>query len=422
MANKQAGGRAPGQERRHAGCLLLASHFRPLTGGAQAVYDALARERPEDIAILTSARNAATGQPVDGVAEFDAAAPYHIARVEVMRPPLLPASPGVRHKLKSRLLARRIRRDVWKALKAELRVTGARTVCIGSLDGLGWLVEPVRRRLGLPVILFTHGEEISQAAYSDKAEDARRTALNAADAVIAVSRFTAGLISEKYAVPPRRVHLLSNGVDFDRFATPARGDVRARFNLGTGPLVLSLGRLVRRKGFDRLLEAWPVVRGAVPGAVLAVAGEGPLGPELAGHAAMPELAGSVRFLGKVPDDVVPALMQAADLFAMPNRTMPDGDTEGFGLVFLEAAAAGTPSVAGNAGGAPDAVRHLETGLLVDGNSPTDIATAIVRILGDADIRASMGKAARDHARGADWSARAESFLSICESLLHTHED
>ncbi|MCJ9429147.1 glycosyltransferase family 4 protein [Kordiimonas marina] len=402
-----------------AKCLLVTTHYRPLVGGAQAVYDALARESGGAISVLTASSNPADGTTVQGAAAFDAAAPYPISRIPMLRVPLLPARPSLLTRLHAHLLDWSLRGEVQMALMQAVAASGASCVCIGALDSLGWLVDPVHEKLGLPVILFTHGEEISQGAYSPRAEDRRRDALNSADAVIAVSRFTARLIHEKYGVPEGRIHLLTNGVDYARFSTKTDGNARAEFGLGDDPLVLSLGRLVRRKGFDTLLAAWPQVLKAVPEAQLAIAGDGPLRAELEEKA---EALGHVQLLGRVEDDNLPALMQAADVFAMPNRTMPDGDTEGFGLVFLEAAAAGTPSVAGNAGGAPDAVTDGETGLLVDGNDVGDVARAIIRLLTDDSFRADLAAKAQAHAAEEDWPQKAQAFLSLCEKLPHPPQD
>ena len=115
-------------------------------------------------------------------------------------------------------------------------------------------------------------------------------------------------------------------------------------------------------------------------------------------------------LGWMSANQLKAAYQRADVFAMPNRTMPDGDTEGFGLVFLEAAAQGTPSVGGRAGGAIDAIIEGETGLLVDGYKPDEIAAAINKILGNDTLRGELSRKALAHARTQDWQSKADEFL------------
>ncbi|NVJ71417.1 MAG: glycosyltransferase family 4 protein [Alphaproteobacteria bacterium] len=306
-----------------------------------------------------------------------------------------------------------IKFHILKALKGLIRRRNYTSVCIGSLDALGWLVGWLRH---VKVVIYVHGEEVSQEAYSKRAEARRRKALQSADGIIAVSHFTADLIAKKYGVDPEKIEVVTNGVDLSRFEEKPTENVRTQFGLGHGPLVLAVGRLVPRKGFDKLLEAWPRVLASVPEAQLAIGGTGPLGEQLAAEARQPEMGESVHMLGFVPDEVMPSLYASADLFAMPNRTMPDGDTEGFGLVFLEAAAAGTPSIAGNAGGAVDAVLDGETGRLVDGEDVSAIAYAITDLLTDEVTRKRMGEAARKHALTQGWPDKAQQILAFLDRL------
>ncbi len=398
------------------GCLIVTTHYRPLTGGAQAVYDALAAARPGRFAVLTSCRDYAAGRDAAGWQDFDERAPYKIIRLAAMRPDLLGSDPGVLARARSFFEARLLRRRVLKAVLDAVRATEAPVVCIGALDALGWLVGPVREKAGVPVVIYTHGEEISQKAYSARAEADRGAALRAADGIVAVSSFTAGLIAEKYGVPEQDIKWLGNGVDLARFTHRPTANVRMQHGLGAGPLVLAVGRLVPRKGFDRLLDAWPRVVAAVPEAQLAIAGKGPIEGELKEKAGRAEMKGSVHMLGFVADEMLPSLYATADIFTMPNRTMPDGDTEGFGLVFLEAAAAGTPSVGGRAGGAVDAIIDGKTGLLVNGEDPGAIAFALTDLLQDEVKRLKMADAAHAHAQNEAWDRKADEFLAWLEGI------
>lgn len=397
-------------------CLIVTTHFRPLTGGAQAVYDALASAAPGHFAVLTASHDYVTGREVEAWRTFDASAPYTVIRIPQMRPALLGDKPGMVRRVLSHIKAARLRRRVLKAVLAAARDTGASAICIGALDALGWLVEPVRARTGLPVILYTHGEEISQQAYNARAEENRRAALCTADGVVAVSSFTAQLIAQKYGVGQKAIKWLGNGVDLATFTSRPTGNVRMQLGLGAGPLVLSVGRLVPRKGFDRLLEAWPKVLAAVPEAQLAIVGKGPLEAALAARAGEDSMKHSVHMLGHVSGAALPSLYASADLFVMPNRTMPDGDTEGFGLVFLEAAAAGTPSVGGRAGGVVDAIIDGETGVLVDGEDTSAIAFVVTDLLKDEVKRLRMADAARAHALTQGWDNKATELLSWLDGL------
>lgn len=393
-------------------CLIVTTHYRPLIGGAQAVYDALAAAAPDYFTVLTASSDPATGLEAEGWRDFDASAPYEVCRIEAMRAPVLTGRVTLFAKLRSRLRERVIRRQVIRAVDAELKSGAYGALCIGALDALGWLVPLLQKRSDVPVYIYTHGEEISQKPYSDNADEARRQSLQSASGIVAVSSFTARLITEKYGVPAARVRTITNGVDLERFCDRPAENVRRHLGLDLGPLVLTLGRLVERKGFDKLIEAWPRIQAAVPQARLAIAGSGPQEAALRAAVGDQGTGDSIKFLGRVAAEMLPSLYASADLFVMPNRTMPDGDTEGFGLVFLEAAASGTPSVGGAAGGAVDAVRHGKTGLLVDGWDVSAIAFAVTDMLTDEVKRKSMGQAAMAFAQTQGWPDKAVEALSF----------
>ncbi len=397
-------------------CLIVTTHYKPLIGGAQTVYDALASAKPDEISILTAYKNYVSGEVIEGWEAHDKALPYQITRLAEIRPRLLNSKSSILAKLVNRWRAAGIRKAVLSAILKQVQQDQIDCVCIGALDALGWLIYPLKKKLHIPIILYTHGEEISQQAYSHKADRDRAAALNAADGVIAVSRFTAGLLSEKYGVSSSRVITITNGVYAEHYQPPYSVDVREYLGLRSTPLVLAMGRLVARKGFDRLLEAWPLVRKALPGAILAIAGTGGQQPYLHRQALAKEQDSSVHMLGRIEDDVVPALYAAADLFVMPNRTLADGDTEGFGLVFLEAAAAGTPSIGGDAGGVPDAILDGETGVLVDGTQPEQIAKAIIDLLSNDKKRQALSRAAQAHALRQNWQVKADEFMKFVSGL------
>ncbi len=154
----------------------------------------------------------------------------------------------------------------------------------------------------------------------------------------------------------------------------------------------------------------------MPNVTLSLAGKGPIYDRLTAEIKRLNVDDSVKQLGFVSDENLVALYQSADVFTMPNRTMPDGDTEGFGLVFLEAAASGVPSVGGHAGGATDAIVHGKTGLLVDGNDTGAIAKALIRLLVDNEARSKMAKAAFEFAHRNDWAVKARQFNQVVASL------
>ena len=199
--------------------------------------------------------------------------------------------------------------------------------------------------------------------------------------------------------------MLSPGVDTDRFRPDDEGARwRDRLAIGDAPMVLCVGRFVPRKGQDVLVRTFPAVRAAAPDAVLVLAGTGTFRRRVEEIARCSGAGDAIRFPGEVSDDELPALYAASDVFAMPCRPRWGGlEVEGFGIVFMEAAAAGVPAVAGRSGGASEAVLDGETGLVVDGTDDRAVVEAIVTLLRDPDRAAAMGERARSRAVGVyDW--------------------
>jgi len=194
------------------------------------------------------------------------------------------------------------------------------------------------------------------------------------------------------------VSLCPPGVDVERFRPDVSGDeVRSELGLGDRPLVVCVSRLVARKGQDTLIRCMPEIRRSHPDAVLLVVGEGPYRGELESLASQAP-AGSVVFAGGVPAERLPEYHAAADVFAMPCRSRRAGlEVEGFGIVFMEAAASGKAVVAGDSGGASEAVEDGRTGNVVDGRVSATVSGAVSRLLADPKGAAAMGTAGRDRA-------------------------
>lgn len=394
-------------------CLFVVTHYLPLVGGGPTVYDALCRQLPEQFQVLTSKTDYITGNLVAGFEEFDSKAPYKIQRVLRTRPNIGAPKVTLFNRLKGFLRSKQVKRDLVNAILSVCGQSNIDAICIGAAEAFTWLPAALKQRTEIPIIYYTHGEEFSQAAHSGKADLMRKSAVKNADIVICVSSFTRDLLIEKYGALPEQIELIHNGVDFARFSKP---NIKNPFVKPACKHVVAAGRMVERKGFDMLVAAWPSVLENVPDAKLSIAGKGPTFDSLKNEIAQLGLADSINQLGFVPDEDLAALYQSADLFVMPNRTMPDGDTEGFGLVFLEAAAAGTPSVGGRAGGAVDAIMHAETGLLVDGYDSSAISAAIVELLENDETRSQMAEAAFRFAEKSDWSAKAKQFQEVIAKL------
>ncbi len=396
-------------------CLLVTTHYKPLIGGALTVYDALASHAGEAIEVLTAHTDYVNGSEVDGWRAFDEAAPYKIHRIKELRP-IRDREPSLRNRVLGKVSAWQLNRLVLEKTLELIDECGFDTLCIGALDTLGWLAAAVQKQRHVKTAIFVHGEEVSQSAYSNRATERRRAALQSADLVFAVSSFTAGILKDEYDVPEQRIRLQQNGVDLQVFNGRDTSAERKEKKLDKAPLVFSCGWLVARKGFDKLLEAWSLVLEKIPDAKLKIAGGGVLEETLRMQIRDQRIANSVELLGWVNTDTLTSWYGMADVFIMANRTMPDGDTEGFGLVFLEAAAMGTPSIGGRAGGAVDAIKHGDTGLLIEAENPTNIAEALIQMLSDDDKRAKLASQAQAYARTQGWDQKTKTFLLELERL------
>jgi phosphatidylinositol alpha-1,6-mannosyltransferase len=276
---------------------------------------------------------------------------------------------------------------------ARTRALGADLVFLDPMLPLGRIG---RRLRAAPHVIVGHGAEVTVYGRVPGSRQVARSVLRGAAGLVAAGEYVARIAAEVAGrpVPPL---VVPPGVDPDRFVPigdEVRRATRLRFGLDPDrPLVLGVSRLVPRKGFDTLLAA---VAGLDPDVQVAIAGAGRDRERLERLAA--PLGGRAHLLGKVPDADLPALYGSADVFAMLCRDRWGGlEAEGFGIVFVEAAACGVPAVAGRSGGAHEAVRDGETGFVVDPHDVAEVRRALDRILRDPALRARLGAAARDRA-------------------------
>lgn len=273
------------------------------------------------------------------------------------------------------------------------------TVWFGAAAPLALLAPRARQAGATRVLANTHGHEVGWSMLP-VARSVLRSIGDHTDVVTFVSRYTRSRFAPAFG-PNAALEYLPPGVDSDRFRPDpaARAELRRRYRLGERPTVVCLSRLVPRKGQDMLIKALPSIRRRVDGAALVIVGGGPYLETLRKLTREYEVEDHVTFTGGVPGDELPAHHAMADVFAMPCRTRGAGmDVEGLGIVFLEASAAGIPVVAGDSGGAPEAVQHNKTGLVIDGNSVEEVGEAVTELLTDRDRAAAMGAAGREWVR------------------------
>lgn len=252
----------------------------------------------------------------------------------------------------------------------------------------------LKRRYGIPYACYVHGEDVNSASTSRELSWLVRRVFRSASFVIPNSRNTERIVREEWEVPAAQIRLLHPGVDCDRFR-PAKSSPTARATLGWGsrPVILTVGRLQKRKGHDHMILALTSIRQAIPNVLYAIVGDGEERKNLGKLVEEEGLAEHVQFLGEVTDDVLATCYQQCDLFVLPNREVAR-DIEGFGMVLLEAQACGKPVVAGNSGGTAETMNIPHTGRVVNCDSPASLASHLVELLGDQESLQRMGAAAR----------------------------
>ncbi|WP_439947899.1 glycosyltransferase family 4 protein [Streptomyces sp. BBFR109] len=358
--------------------LVVTNDFPPRPGGIQAFLHNMAlRLDPDRLVVYASTWNrSAEGRRT--TAAFDAEQPFTVVRDRTTM--LLPTP------------------DATRRATGLLREHGCTAVWFGAAAPLGLMAPALRRAGAERLVATTHGHEAGWAQLPGARQLLRRIG-ESTDTLTYLGEYTRSRIAR--ALTPAaaaRMAQLPPGVDEKTFHPGSGGaQVRARLGLSDRPVVVCVSRLVRRKGQDTLIRALPRILAAEPDTVLLIVGGGPYEKDLRRLAAETGVAASVRFTGAVPWAELPAHYGAGDVFAMPCRTRRGGlDVEGLGIVYLEASATGLPVVAGDSGGAPDAVLDGETGWVVRGAAPEEAADRIVTLLGDAELRRRMGE------RGREW--------------------
>jgi phosphatidylinositol alpha-1,6-mannosyltransferase len=261
-------------------------------------------------------------------------------------------------------------------------------------------------------LCWTHGEELHYASTSRELTFLQQRVHRAASAVVANCGSTARAL-EAVGVPRERIRIVYPGVDAQRFDRGAGGaQVRQRYAAADEILLVTVGRLQKRKGHDLVIEALAVMRSESPRLRYLVVGDGAERGRLEQLARDRAVQDRVTFTGGMPAANLPDYYAAADIFVHPNR-IDDGDVEGFGIVFLEAAAAGVPAIGGASGGVPEAVQAGVTGLLVSGTDSSELAHAIRTLLASETLRRQMGDAGRRRVR-ADftWERAAAQVLTL----------
>ncbi len=369
--------------------LIVTNDFPPRRGGIQSFVHALAARLPADRVVVYA-------PAWDGAAEFDARQPFTMARHPGSL--MLPAP------------------DVRRRAVALLTEHHCDTVLFGAAAPLGLLAAPLRRAGADQIVALTHGHEAGWAALPGARSLLHRIAEQVDVVTYLGEYFRIRMARAMSAAAADRMVRLTPGVDPGVFRAGAGGaDVRQRLGIDPDrPVVACVSRMVPRKGQDMLIRAWPqVLRQSAAEPLLLMVGDGPYRPALDRMAAEAGVAESVLFTGPVSWADLPAYYDAANIFAMPCRTRRAGlDVEGLGIVYLEASATGLPVIAGDSGGAPDAVLDGETGYVVPGRDIAALTDRLVDLLSDPAGAAAMGE------KGQAWIEREWTWDLVADRLQH----
>lgn len=397
-------------------CLLITSYFPPTIGGSAKVYGNLYKYGKSNVSILTTQHDSNNGD-------------------------LIPRSNSTRNNIYTvkHLQSQNVRchntlHSIWILLKYDIPIQIAvlfktlslirkkkfDVVCIGDLQMQGWMTPVLKLFTKTKIILFIHGEELTTKTSSRIFGKNAGLYLNKSDGIIAVSQFTKNMIIHNFGIAEEKICLISNGIDLEDYQQHSQSDsVIKKYKQPEDILIFGIGRLIERKGFDKAIEAISIVKEKGYNVHYIIAGVGDTHNVLQKIIEKLNLNSTVTLVGKVSHEELTAFYQYSDIFLMPNRELDNGDTEGFGLVFLEANAFKKPVIGGSYGGAVDAIIHNKTGLLVDSKSTNEIADALIKLIEDETLRNELGENGYQWVKQNDVKIKVDEFLSYCD-FISTH--
>ncbi len=270
------------------------------------------------------------------------------------------------------------------------------TVAFGAAAPLAWMSAKLRRAGVQRIVALTHGHEVWWSKVFPFNLIMRRIGATT-DSLTYLGKFTRNAISSALRKKDAAAMCkIAPGIDVNHFKPVDATALRQSLGLTHKKVIVSVGRLVHRKGQDFLIESMPLILKSVPNAHLLLVGQGPYRQHLEALVGKHGLTENVSFIGRIHYADLPRYICVGDIFAMPSRSRFAGlEVEGLGIVYLEASACGLPVVAGSSGGAPDAVLQGTTGFVVDGKDCKEISARINELLLDDQLRESMGSAGRE---------------------------
>lgn len=351
--------------------LLVTNDLGPRAGGIESFVLSLVERVPKGCLIIYTSTQ-------KGSAPFDAQLLERFGAVVI------------RDRAKILLPTPRVNRRAVKILK-QYQI---KTVWFGAAAPLALMARQLRTSGATNIVALSHGHEIWWAKIPVLKQLLRKI-IKDVDHLGYLGQFTKSEIA-KASNQIDKFAQIAPGIDTDHFMPKsARADLIKKYRLEDRRVIVSVGRLVHRKGQDKLIESLPKILQSFPDAVLLLVGEGPIKQMLKNTAKQLGVTNQVIFAGRVQHIDLPDYICLGEVFAMPVRSRFAGlEVEGLGIVYLEASACALPVIVGNSGGATDAVIDGVTGLLVNGSDTDQIADAVCKLLTDQSRAKAMGLAGR----------------------------
>ena len=359
--------------------LLITLDFPPDLGGVAAYYKHVCQNLPPDKIIVL-----APGQSQDFA--FDRRQSFGIVRDKNLAGLNRPAG---------RLFGKTAQRfrllRFYRTLKLIVKHHKIQMILVGQVLPLGALALFLKKRRNIPYIFFSHGLDITLPQSSPRKKMLLKKIIASAQSIVANSYFTHDELV-KLGAEPKKIAVVYPAPNLSAGHLPEEKikDFASRHNLLGKKILLTVGRLVKRKGHDLVLKALPQIIKEAPNLVYLIAGDGPERGKLQDYVLQNGLSDHVLFLKNVNNSDLSAGYQLADVFIMPSRRLNNGDVEGFGIAYLEANAFGKPVIGGKSGGVPEAILHEKTGLLVNPTNTQDIAQAAIKLLTDEALAHRLG--------------------------------
>lgn len=381
---------------------VVTTDFRPQFGGIATLFSVLARSCSEKCQVLVLATW------VEGAQVFDSQQPYSVIRV-----------PGFAVFREWAFISHLLRLHRTEGLDV---VACASWFPAGLVAYLMWLFRKT------PYLVWVHGSEIvddwrtPRRIVKSFLRPLKKLILERSAGIVANSKYTETLVLNQ-GVSPQLIHVVTPAVDTNRFTpSPPTAAAQSRYRKGASHCLLTVARLDPHKGHALVLQALATSLRDIPGIRYLIAGSGPMESALRKLAASLGVDTQVDFLGNVPDDDLPDLYRAADIFVMPSGVLPGrlDFVEGFGIAYLEASACGTPIIGGRSGGSAEAVVDGVTGILINPDDPVAIGMAIRGLIQDPVLAQRLGQTGREWvATTLNPDRLAERFLTLAHDAILT---